>query len=93
MTVGIKHDSGKLRWSLLPTGTLVQVIKVLEFGAVKYQPENWQHVPEARTRYYDALQRHVHAWWSGEATDPETKLHHLAHAACCILFLLWLDHE
>jgi hypothetical protein len=88
---GIKHDTGKPRWSLLPDGTVELVVRVLEAGAIKYTPGNWQKVPNARTRYYDALMRHVNAWWSGETRDPETHLHHLAHAACCILFLLWLD--
>ena len=35
-----------------------------------------------------ALMRHMWAWWQGEDKDAETGLSHLAHAACCILFLL-----
>jgi hypothetical protein len=35
--------------------------------------------------------RHVHAWRAGETKDPESGLHHLAHAGCCLLFMLWLD--
>lgn len=88
---GVKHDSRKPRWSLLPKTALHEIVQVLEFGATKYAPDNWQRVPDARTRYYDALMRHVEAWWNGEKTDPETGLHHLAHAGCCVLFLLWLD--
>jgi hypothetical protein len=90
---GIKHDQQKPRWSLLPAGTVAQVVAVLEFGAGKYAPDNWKHVENARQRYYDALMRHVQAWWHGERQDPETDLHHLAHAGCCILFLLWLDNN
>ena len=90
---GIKHDSRKPRWSLLPSGVIEQVVCVLEIGASKYLPNNWQHLPDARVRYYDALMRHVQAWWSGERLDPETHSHHLAHAACCIFFLLWLDER
>lgn len=90
---GKKHDGGKPRWSLLPAGTILQVVQVLELGAIKYDLNNWQQVPFARTRYYDALMRHVHCWWSGERTDPETGCHHLAHATCCLLFLLWLDEN
>jgi hypothetical protein len=93
MMTGIKHDSGKPRWSLLPIGTVAQVVRVLEFGAAKYALDNWKTVPDARTRYFDALMRHVHAWWAGERNDPETGCHHLAHAGCCVLFLLWLDRE
>jgi hypothetical protein len=28
------------------------------------------------------------AWWRGEDTDPETGLSHLAHAGCCLMFLM-----
>jgi hypothetical protein len=88
---GQKHDASKPRYSLLPTGSVEHVIDVLEFGATKYAPNNWQHVTDARTRYYDATMRHLSAWWQGETHDAESGLHHLAHAACCILFLLWLE--
>ena len=88
---GRKSDAGKPRWSLLPRGTLLKVIQVLEAGAVKYDVENWKSVPDARTRYYDAMNRHIEAWWGGQKRDPETNIHHLAHAVCCALFLMWLD--
>lgn len=88
---GKKFDCGKPRWSLLPRGTLLKVIQVLEAGAVKYDVDNWKSVPDARTRYYDAMNRHIEAWWSGEKYDQEDGLHHLAHATCCALFLIWLD--
>ena len=55
-----------------PKGALSAVIRVLEFGATKYQENNWKHVPEAKVRYYDAMQRHIDAWWQGEQKDPET---------------------
>ena len=89
---GIKFDDEKLRYSLLPPGTVKQVAEVLEFGARKYAPDNWKHVPNARARYYDAAHRHIEAWWSGEIRDQETGKHHLAHAVCCLLFLMWLDN-
>mgnify|MGYP001558282212 CR=1 FL=1 len=40
------------------------------------------------SRPYDALQRHLTAWWEGEDLDPESGLSHLAHCGCCLLFLL-----
>jgi hypothetical protein len=88
---GQKHDAQKPRHSLLPLGSVEGVIDVLEFGATKYGENNWQHVPNARTRYYDAAMRHLGAWWGGERLDAESGLPHLAHAACCILFLMWGD--
>ena len=90
---GVKKDAGKPRWSLIPAGTLLEVVRVLTFGAQKYDDDNWMGVPEARKRYYDALQRHVEAWWGGEVADPESGFHHLAHAVCCALFLMWFDRH
>lgn len=89
---GVKHDSHKLRMSLIPNSTLAEVVKVLEFGAEKYSPDNWKHVDDARTRYFDAAQRHIMTWWDNDnQTDPESGRHHLAHAICCLLFLMWFD--
>jgi hypothetical protein len=89
MTVGPgrKDDGGKLRVDLLPIGALQEVAKVLTFGADKYGANNWQNV-SPRSRYYGAALRHLWARARGGVTDPESGLPHLAHAACCILFLL-----
>ena len=92
-TKGTKHDSHKVRYSLLPKGVLEKVLNVLEFGATKYAVENWKEVPNARTRYYDAAMRHIQAWYYGETKDPETGESHLAHAICCLMFLLWFDNN
>lgn len=86
-----KHDAGKWRFSLIPLCAIRSVIEVLEFGAKKYAPDNWKTVPDARIRYFDATIRHVTAWWDGEKNDNESGLPHLAHAVCCLLFLLWMD--
>lgn len=90
---GVKHDSGKPRFSLLPLKQIETVVAVLEFGARKYAPGNWQKVENPRDRYFDAAMRHVFAWRNGEKLDPETQLPHLAHAVCCLLFLMWGDDQ
>lgn len=90
---GRKDDSAKRRYSLLPSGTVNSVVDVLEFGSKKYADNNWQIVPDAKTRYYDAAMRHLDAWFNGEVKDSETGLPHLAHAICCLMFLTWFDME
>jgi len=90
-SVGKKLDTGKPRWDLLPWKATGAIVDVLTFGAKKYAPNNWRKVPEARERYLAAALRHLVAWGDGEDTDPESGLHHLAHAGCCVLFLLELD--
>ena len=92
-TKGVKYDSSKLRWSLLPLEALQDVVSVLEFGAKKYAPDNWKHVNNAQARYWDAAMRHLVAYKIDNKTDSETGLSHLAHAICCLLFLQHFDNE
>lgn len=84
---GHKYDHDKLPWHLLPSDAVQEIVKVLQFGANKYAPRNWE-TGMNWSRPFSALMRHMWAWWSGEHKDPETGLSHLAHAGCCILFLL-----
>lgn len=102
MTDGRKDDSGKLQWWLLPLAPVREIIGVMQWAAFDKQPKpygpyNWQKVPNARQRYYDAAQRHLTAWWERvEANDPsrvdaESGRHILAHVGCCVLFLLWFE--
>lgn len=86
-TEGLKFDGGKLPYHLLPRELLEGVASVLDFGAKKYAPRNWE-LGMDWSRPYSALQRHMWAWWNGENTDPETGKSHLWHAGCCIAFLM-----
>ena len=88
---GRKFDGGKLQYGLLPPLALRETVKVLTFGAEKYEPDNWRRVPDGPRRYFDAAQRHLWAYKEGEVNDPETGVSHLAHALCCIMFILDLD--
>lgn len=89
---GIKFDSGKPRWGLLPFREVREVVDVLTFGAQKYSDDNWQNV-RPTNRYIDAAFRHITAWLTGEKKDAESGISHLAHAICCLLFLMWFDNE
>lgn len=86
-TEGRKDDTGKLPWHLLPPDAVGEILKVLEFGATKYGDRNWE-AGMAWSRPFSALMRHMWAWHNSEEADKETGLSHLAHAGCCILFLL-----
>jgi hypothetical protein len=88
---GRKFDSAKPDPTLLPPRALLSVVRVLTKGAEKYDRDNWQLVPGARTRYLAAALRHVLAYMSGEKIDPELGENHLACAACSLLFLLGFD--
>ncbi len=85
---GVKYDAGKLRWDLLPMSAVEKIVAVMTFGAAKYGPNNWQALDDFESRYFAALERHLVAWRRGERIDPESGLPHLAHAGCCLVFLL-----
>lgn len=85
---GVKKDQGKLRWSLLPWDAVEKVVEVLEFGAKKYDDRNWEK-GMGWSRLFDADMRHKVDWWQkGEHSAKDSKIAHLAHSACDILFLL-----
>ncbi len=90
--IGNKFDSSKPRWDLLPWNELEEVVKVITFGAAKYSDNNWKKV-SPKERYLAAAFRHLSARAKGNQKDPETGLPHLAHCICCLLFLMWHDHN
>jgi hypothetical protein len=83
----VKHDADKLPMHLLSTEALEQIAAVLQFGAEKYAAHNWRK-GFVWSRPLSAALRHLLAFNAGEDRDPESNLSHLAHAACCIMFLL-----
>lgn len=82
----------KLQYSLLEPDFMAEVAKVLTFGANKYSRENWKKCQNPEL-YMDALIRHIEAYRRGEQCDPETLLHHFAHAACNLMFLYWMEYN
>lgn len=84
---GIKYDGGKNPLDLLPFDALATVGLVLEHGAKKYGRRNWEK-GMSWSRLFGATLRHLFAFGLGDYYDKDSKLPHLAHAACCILFLL-----
>lgn len=79
--------AAKTRFDLIPFDAVGEIADVLAYGAQKYSANNWCRGTEWG-RYFAALCRHIFAWWRGEDKDPETGFSHLAHAGCCLLFLM-----
>ena len=92
MSKGVKFDGGKLRMELIPPEIMEAQAKVLSFGAQKYPERNWE-LGMDWSRVFGACMRHMWAWWGGEDKDPETGFSHLAHAACCIMFLVTYEER
>ena len=85
---GRKDDHEKLRYDLVPWEALEPVVRVLMHGAGKYGDDNWRLVPDHERRYFAAAMRHLVEHAKCQPTDPETGQSHLAHAVCCLLFMI-----
>lgn len=84
---GVKHDQGKPDMSLLSPIALNKIAEVMSFGKKKYAAHNWRG-GFVWSRPLAAAARHLFAYIGGENNDPESGLSHLAHASCCLMFLL-----
>jgi hypothetical protein len=86
-TSGVKFDTGKPQFSLIPVSAITEEALVLAYGAEKYGRDNWRKGMDW-TRLIDAALRHIYAFSNGEDLDLETGRHHLAHARCELAFLI-----
>lgn len=88
---GKKYDAGKPEMDLLCPFAIEELAKVLTFGREKYDAWNWSKGIKI-SRLIAAMLRHVFAYARGEDHDPETDLHHMAHAMCCCMFIIGMPH-
>ena len=89
----MKFDEWKSRVDLIPPEAILEIGDVLAHWAKKYNENNWQNVTPFKPRYLAAAFRHLlaYSWW--EVYDKESWLKHLAHAATCIVFLIWWENS
>jgi len=87
-----KYDTNKPRVDLIPTEPVLEIAKVLSFGASKYGDHNWRR-GMAWSRIYAATQRHLMKWNAGQEMDEESGESHLAHAAVNLIFLLYYNEH
>lgn len=88
----LKKDQGKPRWDLLPMGCVEGTVKVLTFGAKKYEDNGWKRLmetEEGEQRVRASLLRHYLALDEEgiDAIDAESGLPHVDHLACNVMFL------
>lgn len=83
----VKHDKDKPPLGLISRTALEEEARVMAYGVEKYGTHNWRSGMDF-SRLTDAALRHVYAFIDGEDVDAETGLSHLAHARCCLAFLL-----
>ena len=62
---------------------------VLEYGAQKYERNNWRKLSPNKLAAADSLYRHVASILNGELIDEDSKLPHIGHIMCNIMFLTY----
>lgn len=72
----------------IPPVALLHLGAAMADGERKYGRFNWRDNAVTSSVYYDAMQRHLMAWWDGERCAADSGQHHLAHVmACCSILL------
>jgi len=73
----------------IPTVGLIEEGAAMLDGKGKYTLMNWRETDVAASVYYDAILRHLFAWYdSKEERAPDSQAHHLGHVkACCSILL------
>lgn len=84
----LRHNKGKAQWSLVDFESFEDMVKVLEFGANKYEAHNWKK-GHYTTKLCESLMRHLFAYLSGEDVDPESGCSHIGHIQCNAMFLAY----
>lgn len=77
---GLRYDTGKARYDLIPPEALEELAQHYRRGAEKYEPRNWEK-GMAWGKCFAAMMRHAWAFWRGETNDPETGTHHMISVA------------
>ena len=84
----VKADYGKLQMMLMLPAINRAVVRVREYGILKYKDkDNWKKV--SKSRWDNAMLRHMMEYiqdpWS---RDEESGLRHIDHIACNLAYIL-----
>lgn len=92
LTPAMKEKVTKWRASLVPSGTLQAIAEVMQAGIDGGHVEgDWAQHPYMV--YYDALQRHLDAFFRGALIDPKSGKPALDHALASLAILRWHKHR
>ena len=81
---GGKQSATPYAMHLVPPTAILEVAKVLEYGAKRYGANNWRDVDI--DDHLNHVLAHIYAYLAGDDSD-----NHLSHAACRILFAVELE--
>jgi hypothetical protein len=77
----------KVGLSNIPLGPLLELAVAMTEGSMKYGRHNYRAIGVRSSVYFDALIRHMFAWWEGEDIDTDSGLSHLVKAMACLAVL------
>jgi hypothetical protein len=89
-STGLRFNSGKLRWGLMHYKSMEPLVRVLMFGAEKYDDNNWMKGLNKR-EILECMQRHLAALLDGENMDKESGLPHIGHIMCNAMFYSYFE--
>jgi len=89
METSLRYNEGKPQWSLVDFKSLEPLVRVMEYGCIKYEKNNWKKGLDL-TQILESMSRHLFALMSGEIIDPESGEKHIGHLYANCMF--WEYH-
>lgn len=77
----------KAPMSTVPANVIAEVGVAMLEGASKYGRHNYRIAGVRSSVYYDAVMRHLMAWWEGEDIDPDSGMSHITKAITSLVVL------
>lgn len=68
------------------------MVEVLEFGAKKYDQDNWKK-PMDKKQILNSMMRHLVSLMEDEELDSESNLKHIGHIMCNALFYSYHSNQ
>lgn len=85
--------ANKPKTSAVPPIAIMALGSAMQNGADKYGKFNWRGTEVTASVFYDAMMRHLAAWYSGENFAPDSGVHHLAHLMAGAAIVLDAEHN
>jgi uncharacterized protein YuzB (UPF0349 family) len=88
----LRYNQGKVQWSLVDYKSIEPMVRVLEYGCLKYSKDNWKKGMPA-SQIIESMLRHTYKLLEGELVDPESGIEHVGHIQCNAMFLAYVLRE
>jgi uncharacterized protein YuzB (UPF0349 family) len=88
----LRYNQGKVQWSLVDYKSIEPMVRVLEYGCLKYSKNNWKKGMPA-SQIIESMLRHTFKLLEGELVDPESGIEHVGHIQCNAMFLAYVLKE